>query len=145
MAAWLNPRPRRVDVDARVGDLRAMMLREGFQHALVIELGTVVGVISDREVLAAVSPDADSRFASRHELASLDKRAHQIMGRSPQGIPTDTTMAEAAALLLEQRIHCLPVFHGQRCVGTVSSGDVLRWALELALESAGEHAAVTSR
>ena len=121
------------------------MLREGFQHALVVELGAVVGVISDREVLAAMSPDADSRFASRHELASLDKRAHQIMGRSPLRISTDATMAEAAALLLERRVHCLPVFHGQRCVGTLSSGDVISWALELARESAGEHVVAASR
>src|SRR5689334_1672631 len=140
----MNPRPWRVDVDARVGDLRAMMLREGFQHALVIELGAVVGVISDREVLAALSPDADSRFASRHELASLDKRAHQIMGRSPLTIRTDTTMTEAAALLLEHRIHWLPVFHGRRCTGTLSSGDVLRLALELAREPAAEHVAAAS-
>ena len=141
----MNPRPRRVDVDARAGDLRTLMLREGFQHALVTELGAVVGVISDREVLPALSPDADSRFASRRELASLDKRAHQIMGRSPLRIRSDTTMTEAAALLVEHRIHCLPVFHGQRCVGTLSSGDMLRWALELARETAGEHATAASR
>lgn len=142
VAAWMNPRPRRVDVDTRVGDLRTMVLAEGFHHALVIEVGAVVGVISDREVLAAVSPGADSRFASRAELASLDKRAHQIMGRAPITIAGDATMAEAAATLLEHRINCLPVFHRQRCIGILTSSDVLRWALEAAGETAGKHTAV---
>jgi acetoin utilization protein AcuB len=132
----MNPRPRRVDVDARVGELRSMMLAEGFQHALVIELGAVIGVISDHEVLAAVSPGADSRYATSHELASLEKRAHQIMGRSPMTITTETTMPEAAAMLLEHRIHCLPVFFRQRCVGILTTSDVLRWALELVDETA---------
>jgi acetoin utilization protein AcuB len=145
VAAWMNTRPRRVDVDTRVGDLRKLMLAEGFQHALVIELGAVVGVISDHEVVAAVSPGADSRYATSHERASLEKRAHQIMGRSPLTTVTDTSMVDAATTLLVHRIHCLPVFFRRRCVGILTTSDVLRWALELAVETARAQAAAGSR
>src|SRR3954447_15085801 len=134
VAAWMSPRPRSVDVDARVRELRALVLEEGFHHVLVLELGALVGVISDRDVLRALSPNADSKFASSHDLATLDKRAHQIMGRMPVTTKVDTPMAEAAALMLEHRTHCLPAYFRQRIAGILTSSDVLRWAVDLAAE-----------
>lgn len=132
VADWMNPRPKSVDVDARVDDLRQLMLVEGFHHALVLEQGRVMGIISDREVLQAVSHRADGPYASRHEHAMLEKRAHQIMARAPVTIARDAAMGEAAEMLLAHRIHCLPVFHRYRCVGILTSGDVMRWAVALA-------------
>lgn len=132
VAAWMHLPVRVVDVDERVADIRSLMLREGFHHVLVEENGRVVGVISDRDVLRAVSPRVDSPLASTSELATLEKRAHQVMGRSPVTVAPDSPMREAARLLLDHRTHCLPVLDGARCRGILTTSDVMRWAIALA-------------
>jgi acetoin utilization protein AcuB len=63
------------------------------------------------------------------DLASLEKRAHQIMSRELIALRVDGGMREAIGLLNRNRISCIPIVDAQsRTVGMVGWREVL-WAI----------------
>jgi acetoin utilization protein AcuB len=54
-----------------------------FHHLLVVDDERLSGVISDRDLLKSISPKIDGVTATTKDLASLNKKAHQIMTRNP--------------------------------------------------------------
>ena len=61
------------------------------------------------------------------DVATLNKRAHQIMSRKPITARPDTLLPDAVKMILEHRISCLPVTDDQmHPLGIVSWRDVLK-------------------
>jgi acetoin utilization protein AcuB len=133
--AWASRDVLTIDANETLEAARATMLTAHVQHlvVVVVEDGAVVGIISDRDVLAALSPRADGRFAREGDAATLRKRAHQVMSHRLVAGTTDMSVHEAAATLLENGIHCLPLLADDgHCAGVFSSSDALRWATRAA-------------
>lgn len=99
-----------------------------FHHLLVIGSDKkLCGVISDRDLLRAISPHVGTPSETTRDSATLKKRAHQIMTRSPVTLRPDATLADAIQLLLEHRVSCVPIVDEEfRAVGIVSWRDILR-------------------
>lgn len=136
----LTRRPRTVGLDDTLADVRRLMAAEGIHHAVVVDEGIAVGIVSDRDVLAALSPVADNdRVARPSDVATLGKRVHQLMSRRIVSVEPSTRVADAVALMLEHGFHSLPVLDARRvCVGIVTSVDAMRWALALAADADAE-------
>jgi acetoin utilization protein AcuB len=137
VSAILARSPRTVSLDDSLRLVRQVMAAERIRHVVVVDEGIVVGLVSDRDVLGALSPTADNeRIARPADVATLEKRVHQIMSRKLVSVGPATPVTEAARLMLEHRINCLPVVDGRgRCAGVVTSVDVLEWSLALAAEA----------
>ncbi|WP_322013572.1 CBS domain-containing protein [Paraburkholderia sp. J12] len=104
-----------------------------FHHLLVVEDGELQGVVSDRDLLRALSPFIDSVVETQRDTGTLNKRVHQIMSRKPITLMPDAEVAEATRLLLARGVSCIPVVNSEsRPVGIVSWRDILR-AYALAL------------
>jgi acetoin utilization protein AcuB len=117
-----------VSMDDGLRMVRQLFEQHGFHHLLVVEDGRLVGLISDRDLLRHVSPFVGHDLAERaQDMATLNKRAHQIMTRKPIFAHPDTTVPEAVALILDRRISCLPVVDERtRPVGVVTWRDILK-------------------
>ncbi len=90
--------------------VRERFARFGFHHLLVLEKGRLVGVISDRNLLRNVSPFLGRDLAERsQDLATLNRRVHQVMTRQPVVARPDMPIEAAARLILDKDISCLPV------------------------------------
>lgn len=121
-----------VDPDQSVMHLRAMLEDEGFHHLVVVEDGRLVGVISDRDVLRAVSPFEGTPSERRQDETLLYRRAHQIMTRAPVSVAPDERVSAAARLMLERSISCLPVVEDDgRCIGIMTLRDIARLAVDI--------------
>ena len=101
--------------------------REHFHHAIVMDRGRVFGVVSDRDILKAISPFAGNPILERSQDAStLKKRLHQIMSRKPVTIRPDCGISAAAEMMLTQRVSCLPVVSDDgSLVGIVTARDLV--------------------
>ncbi|MDZ4830035.1 MAG: CBS domain-containing protein [Phycisphaerae bacterium] len=120
-----------VSMDATLGTIRDLFQQCRFHHVVVLEECRIVGIISDRDLLRTVSPFAGTVAERSMDAASLRKHAHQIMNRSVITVRPDMHVADAAIILQNNRISCLPVVdqHGA-CVGIVTLRDFLSWSLE---------------
>lgn len=132
VADWMTTHPTAVDMDTQLGAIHQLMTEHGFHHVLVTDAGCVVGIISDRDVLRSLSPRAlKERLATASDIATLNKRAHQIMSRTLISVQPSSSMPEAAALMLEHHINCLPVIEAGTCQGVLTAADLLRWCVEV--------------
>ncbi len=99
-----------VGMDDSLETVRVLFEQVRFHHLLVVgEKRRLLGVISDRDLLKAVSPFVDTLSEMTRDRATLEKRVHQIMSRKPITVSRETSIADAAALLLEEGVSCLPV------------------------------------
>ena len=102
--------------------VRALLMKHAdFNHILVVEDRKLVGVISDRDLLAG-----DDRG-----IIDLNKKAHEIMSRIPVTVDGETSIEKASNLLLENNISCIPVLSSQGAIeGIVTWKDVIKFYLK---------------
>ena len=119
-----------VTMDDTLARVRELFAEFGFHHLLVVQQGELLGVISDRDLLKAISPYVDTIGETLRDRATLKKHAHQIMSRRCVTVTPDTTIGRAARLLIEARVSCLPVVATDRTLqGIISWRDVIQSAL----------------
>lgn len=61
-----------VDADDRLATLRELFQQTGFHHLVVMDAGQVRGIISDRDLLAAISPNIGTPAETAKDLATLN-------------------------------------------------------------------------
>ena len=116
-----------IELDDRLEAGKEVFDAMKFHHVLVVEDGKLFGVVSDRDLLRALSPFVGSTVETARDAATLNKRAHQIMSRKPVTLGPDAEIADATRLFLEHTISCIPIVDAAfRPVGIVTWRDVLR-------------------
>lgn len=117
-----------VHTDDRLGAIKEIFDQVRFRHLLVIEdSGRLCGVISDRDLLRAVSPFIGKLSEASRDTATLNRRAHQIMSRHPLTLNAEAPLCEAIALFQAHRISCLPIVDAaSKPVGILSLHDLAK-------------------
>ncbi len=116
-----------VDMDETLSRVREIFAQHRFHHLLVVSGQRLMGVISDRDLLKSISPFVDTLSETSRDVATLQKRAHQIMTRKPISVSKEATIQKAAETLLANNISCLPVTHEDgTIVGIMTWKDVMR-------------------
>jgi len=117
-----------VEMDDRLQVVKEIFDTMSFHHLLVVdEHKKLSGIVSDRDLLRALSPYVGSASETARDLATLNKRVHQIMTRQPKTLGPQSTIAQAVNLLLTHRISCIPIVDDQfKPVGIVSWRDLLK-------------------
>ena len=116
-----------VELDDTLEVIKEIFDNRRFHHVLVVETEPLLGVISDRDLLKALSPNLGSKWENDRDVATLNKRVHQIMTRKPITLGPDAAVAEAVELFLTKSISCLPIVDQEfRPVGIVTWRDILK-------------------
>lgn len=113
-----------------VAEAIAVTRQHRIRHLPVVQDGRLVGVASDRDLRLAIPPQGSMPDAERREL--MDRtRVGDVMVKEVITVTPDAPVEEAAALLAENKIGCLPVLSDGRLVGILSETDVLHAFVEL--------------
>ncbi len=116
-----------VNMDVPLRSISSTFKEGKFHHVLVVEDDELCGVISERDVLRATSPFLNTPAEQNRDLATLRKRAHQIMSRKPITIGPDAELEDAVSTMLQKQISCLPVLSSDgQVVGIVTWKDLLQ-------------------
>lgn len=116
-----------VEFDDRLREVKEIFDRLRFHHLLVVENGKLFGVVSDRDLLKALSPFIGTLSETERDVHTLDRRVHQIMSRRPVTLRANDRVAAAIELFLQRGISCVPIVDERNHpVGIVSWRDILR-------------------
>jgi CBS domain-containing protein len=96
------------------------------RHLPVLEEGRVVGVVSQRDLFRSALAVALGYGERAQKLLLKTITVKRVMSEPAISIAPDATVTEAACLMLEHKIGCLPVVEGQTLVGIVTETDILR-------------------
>jgi CBS domain-containing protein len=104
-----------------------IMTLGGVRHMPVVHRGVLVGVVSERDLLR-VSLSNLTEFGLEERRAFLQVvEITRVMSAPPIVISPDARVEEAALLLADRKIGCLPVLDGEKLVGLLTETDVLRY------------------
>ena len=114
-------------MDDTLEQIRKTLEQYHCHHIPVVEDNRLVGIVSDRDVLRALSPYADTVGADSQALNTLKKKAHQIMTRRVITISPEDTVEEAATMMLERGFNSMPVLERSgKVVGILTKTDILK-------------------
>lgn len=123
--AWMSPPSHTVTTATPLGEAFRRMRQHGIRHLLVMDHDRVVGVVSERD-LRRRDGEGDLWTISAQYLIDRDLRVGDVMTDDPVTITDESSTAEAARLMTERRIGCLPVVRAEACVGIVTTTDLLK-------------------
>ena len=119
--------PLCVFADDPVSDVYTIMMEQDIRHVPVIDRdGRVEGVISQRDLIKHALFALDDLNVLEKKANLSDLSARSIMTPDPETITTDIPVSEAARLLLDNKIGCLPVTDGRKIIGIVTESDFVK-------------------
>ena len=116
----LTPEDRLLDADL-------LIRRAGVRHLPVVSDGRLVGLLTERDVRRYAPSILHSTPEEYNEIFE-QTQVGTVMTKDVTTISPDAPLAEAAALLYNQRLGCLPVMNGETLVGIITRTDILRYA-----------------
>jgi acetoin utilization protein AcuB len=102
------------------------LMKQGrFRHVVIVEEGRVVGVVSRRDIFHGALAWSLGQGGKAHETLLTATPAKDVMASDVVTIDPGASLGEAAALLRQHQIGCLPVVAGDELVGILTEGDFL--------------------
>lgn len=104
---------------------RELMDKHQIRHLPVVEGKKLIGVVTDRDVRHSLASKLVS-VEVKEIIELLDNlKIEGIMTRDPFTVTPLTPIAEAAEMLVEKKIGCLPVVSRGELVGIITDRDIL--------------------
>jgi CBS domain-containing protein len=108
-----------VSADERIVDAARKMADRGVGAVIVLEGGTLAGILTERDIMRAVA-------AGLTQEATVAER----MTRHPETVESSESTDQAAALMIHGGFRHLPVVDAGEVKGILSIRDLMRVALE---------------
>lgn len=96
------------------------------RHLPVVRSGRLVGVVSQRDLLHASLSNVIGIPREEQDLFLEGVKIGEVMSSPPTWIAPDASVQEAAALMAEKKIGCLPVVDGEKIAGILTETDLLQ-------------------
>ena len=87
----------------------------------VMRSGSIAGIISERDVIRCLAGEG-------HE--ALEKKVEELMTAPAITVSPERSVLSALSQMTDRRIRHLPVVDGNRLVGIVSIGDLVKYRIE---------------
>jgi CBS domain-containing protein len=121
-----------IDMDTSIGDSMEVCEEKRIRHLPIVdEQNCLVGLVTDRDLRYSISPRIGSISENNADRLSLKRPVHLIMVRKVFSTTPETSLSDAAELMLAHRIGCLPVIDQQRhVVGIATTSDFIRYVAQ---------------
>ena len=129
---WMSNDVVTVDADDSMQNAIYLLQEKNIKMLPVVEKGSIIGIITDRDLKGASPSDATT--LDMHELLFLISKIKikDLMKKPVHTVQPDSTIEEAAAILLEKRISGLPVVDKKgQLVGIITQNDIFKLIISL--------------
>jgi CBS domain-containing protein len=110
-----------ITAEQSVGAAVALLAQRRIGAVPVLDGDQVAGVFSERDVIYAIA---------EHGAAALERTVADIMTAPAITVGPDEAVIGALSLMSKRRIRHLPVVEGNRIVGMVSIGDLVKYRID---------------
>ena len=119
--------PITATLDDFLSEVKEMLAVNNTKHLVIIEEGKLMGVLSERDLLLAISPYVNSNVYTTRDLATLNQRVGQIVERHPLYLDEQAEVEDAIDMFDKNHISCIPVVDADFVpVGVVTKSDLIR-------------------
>jgi acetoin utilization protein AcuB len=128
---WMSTDPVLTGPDTPLLEVQKLFREHNIRRVPIVDSQEhLLGIVSLHDVYEAKPSDATT--LSIHEINYLiaKLKISQIMTKDPIMVSPDTTMAEAARIMMERKIGGLPVVEHGKLVGILTETDVFRMVVE---------------
>jgi acetoin utilization protein AcuB len=129
---WMTKDPITVDVNDSMQTAAKLLKENNIRGLPVMKNGKLIGIVTDRDLKRASASDANT--LDIHELLFLIEKIKikEVMTKNPITIPVDSTIEEAAEVLLDNKFSRLPVVYNDgNLVGIITQTDIFRVLVSL--------------
>ena len=127
----MTPNPVTITPDTSFPDAFRILQEKKIRHLPVVEEGKLIGIVTRTDLLHA-SPSAAtslSVFEINYLLANLHIK--EVMVSPPITVPEDDPLEEAARVMVNKKIGCLPVMRNGDLVGMLTETDLFETFVEI--------------
>jgi len=108
--------PVTIDAETSIRESAQLMSREKVSSVLVMRDGVLAGIVTDKDLRQRVlATDLDSASPIA-----------EVMTPNPKSLGASADVDDALLMMMQQNYHHLPIIDGDRPVGLVTAGDILR-------------------
>jgi acetoin utilization protein AcuB len=123
----MTPKPAIVHLRDTLHDALEMMDRIGCHHLPVMSNDHhLIGIVSDRDCRSALNSPYIMRETWQDDELTHRLQVHTIMTPAPIVIAPEARAEEAARMMLQNHISCLPVMRDETLVGIITTADLLK-------------------
>jgi len=131
VSSWMTKRVVTVSPDDSVSDALRLIRDNGIKHLPVIKEGRVKGIVSDRDVKEFTPSKATTLDIYELHYLLAKTRVEDIMKPKVHTTSSDTPVEEAAMVMFDEHIGCLPVLDNGKLVGIISDRDIFRALVDI--------------
>jgi len=121
----------RISADDSLGTVKEIMELAHVRHLPVVRQGELVGIVSQRDLLRASLSNVMGLPADEQQRFLEGVKIGEVMSEEPVWIAPGASIREAARIMADRKIGCLPVLEAGELIGIVTETDVLRCFAEL--------------
>jgi acetoin utilization protein AcuB len=128
---YMTPDPKVVYPDINFPEAVQLMRKHNIRRLPVVEDGQLVGIVVEKDLLT--NQPSPATTLSVHEIYSLMERlrVRQIMTQPVITVEGDCPVEEAARIMVENKIGCLPIMQGETLVGIITETDIFKVLVEV--------------
>ena len=101
------------------------------RHIPVVEDGRLVGLLSERDLIGAAAARIFGLKQKSKSALLKSVLIKDVMKKKIITVTSDTKIGDAARLMADKKIGCVPVMNDGMLVGLVTTTDILRYVEEL--------------
>lgn len=112
---FMTPNTKAVQPDTNIKDAAKIMYEYHLPSLLVEEKGQIIGIVTYADIALALTI-----FENRPS-----SQIREVMSSPIISVTSDTSILKAVELMLEKRIHKIPIIDNEKIQGIVSATDVM--------------------
>ncbi len=128
---WMTKKVYTVDSDVSIMDAVKVMKENGIKHLPVVKGDKIKGIVSDRDIREFTPSAATSLDVYELHYLLEKTRIKDIMKTDVVTTTLDTPVEEAAMVLYDEMIGCLPAVENGRIEGIISDRDIFRALIDI--------------
>lgn len=129
---WMTRDPITIEAETPFLEARLILRERHIRHLPVVDRGKLVGVVTDRDLKEAAPSGATTLDVYEMNYLLLKMKVRDLIKRLPITVRPATSVEEAARLMHDHKIGCLPVVDDAgMLVGLITETDLLRAIVEI--------------